>query len=115
MASGNLFWPDAWEGKVKDPAYSMHGLIPEAARVSKVHTCRSGSWGTLHISMPMRIVICFFYRCIFKILCLGAFTQDVINQGKGCGNRDTESGQLLMDRGAHLDVLEYLLWINRWV
>ena len=34
ITSGNLFWPDAWEGKVKDAAYSMHGLIPEAARVS---------------------------------------------------------------------------------
>ena len=29
-------------------------------------------------------------------------------------HRDTESGQLLIDRGRHLDVLEFLLWINRW-
>ena len=41
--------------------------------------------------------------------------QDVINQGKGCSPRDTESGQILIDRAVHLDVLEYLLWINRCV
>ena len=40
--------------------------------------------------------------------------QDVVNQGKGGIPRDTESGQLLIDRATHLDVLEYLLWINRW-
>ena len=34
-------------------------------------------------------------------------------QGKGYSPRDTESGQLLIDRAMHLDVLEYLLWINR--
>ena len=39
----------------------------------------------------------------------------VVDQGKGYSLRDTESGQLLIDRGEHLDVLEYLLWINRWV
>ena len=42
------------------------------------------------------------------------YIQDVINQGKGHSPRDTESGQLLIDRAVHLDVLEYLLWINRW-
>ena len=48
-----------------------------------------------------------------------ARTQAMINQGRGfngtsgCLTRDTESGQLLIDRGLHLDVLEYLLWINR--
>lgn len=36
-------------------------------------------------------------------------------QGKGYSPRDTESGQLLIDRAMHLDVLEYLLWINRWL
>ena len=42
------------------------------------------------------------------------YPQDVVNQGKGGIPRDTESGQLLIDRATHLDVLEYLLWINRW-
>ena len=32
--SGNLFWPDAWQGKVSDTAYSMHGLRPEDAKVT---------------------------------------------------------------------------------
>ncbi len=40
--------------------------------------------------------------------------QSIVDQGKGYSPRDTESGQLLIDRGKHLDVLEYLLWINRW-
>ena len=35
-------------------------------------------------------------------------------KGKGYSPRDTESGQLLIDRALHLDVLEYLLWINRY-
>lgn len=35
-----------------------------------------------------------------------------MRQGKGFINRDTESGQILMDRARHLDVLEYALWIN---
>ena len=38
----------------------------------------------------------------------------LIQAGKGYNPRDTESGQLLIDRARHLDVLEYLLWINRW-
>ena len=37
-----------------------------------------------------------------------------VSGGPGCDPRDTESGQLLIDRARHLDVLEYLLWINRW-
>ncbi len=37
----------------------------------------------------------------------------LIDRGKGVSPRDTESGQLLIDRALHLDVLEYLLWINR--
>ena len=43
------------------------------------------------------------------------FNQQVLNQGKGYAPFDTESGQLLIDRAVHLDVLEYLLWINSWV
>ncbi|GLC38178.1 hypothetical protein PLESTB_001091100 [Pleodorina starrii] len=39
--------------------------------------------------------------------------QRVLSGGKGFGRRDTESGQLLIDRGRHLDVLEALLLINR--
>ena len=31
--SGNLFWPDAWQGKVQDTAYSMHGLRAEDTKV----------------------------------------------------------------------------------
>lgn len=36
----------------------------------------------------------------------------VIKSGKGYAPRDSESGQLLIDRARHLDVIEYLLWIN---
>ena len=32
-AVGNLFWPSAWQGQVKDSAYQMHGLKPEATKV----------------------------------------------------------------------------------
>ncbi|GAX76845.1 hypothetical protein CEUSTIGMA_g4291.t1 [Chlamydomonas eustigma] len=69
LATGNLFWPDAWTGLVQPRAYSMHGVKPDIGR-------------------------------------------DVINSGKGSSPRDTESGQFLIDRATHLDVLEYILWIN---
>ena len=32
-AVGNLFWPSAWQGQVKDSAYEMHGLKPGATKV----------------------------------------------------------------------------------
>ena len=69
LTNGNLFWPDAWEGTVRDDAFDSVGLQYKGAR-------------------------------------------DVINQGKGFLPRDTESGQLVLDRARHLDVLEYLFWIN---
>ncbi|GLI65423.1 hypothetical protein VaNZ11_008989 [Volvox africanus] len=37
----------------------------------------------------------------------------VLSMGLGFGRRDAESGQLLIDRARHLDVLEALLLINR--
>ena len=52
--------------------------------------------------------------------------QAIINEGRefrrpandnistSCDARDTESGMLLIDRADHLDVLEYLLWVNRY-
>ncbi|GAX81590.1 hypothetical protein CEUSTIGMA_g9018.t1 [Chlamydomonas eustigma] len=77
--AGNVFWPDAWQGEVRDEVLVAHGLNPETLK-------------------------------------------DVLNAGKSlnklvdpsCGTRDTESGQLLFDRAKHLDVLEYLLWINSY-
>ena len=51
---------------------------------------------------------------VFQGFGFSAPAQDVVNQGKGGIPRDTESGQLLIDRATHLDVLEYLLWINRY-
>ncbi|GAX76846.1 hypothetical protein CEUSTIGMA_g4292.t1 [Chlamydomonas eustigma] len=71
LATGNLFWPDVWQDKVKDSAFELHGLKAGPAR-------------------------------------------EIINAGKGYSPRDTESGQVLIDRGKHLDVLEYLLWINSY-
>ena len=32
-ASGNLFWPSAWQAQVSDEAYAMHGLDAKAAKV----------------------------------------------------------------------------------
>ena len=32
-ASGNLFWPAAWQDQVKDQAYEMHGLKPALVKV----------------------------------------------------------------------------------
>ena len=32
-ATGNLFWPDAWHGEVKDEAFEMYGLQPGLTRV----------------------------------------------------------------------------------
>lgn len=37
--------------------------------------------------------------------------QAVLQLGKGSGRRDTESGQLLIDRARHLDVLEVGGWL----
>ncbi|KAG2444246.1 hypothetical protein HXX76_001003 [Chlamydomonas incerta] len=37
----------------------------------------------------------------------------VLAMGRGTGRRDAESGQLLLDRSRHLDVIEALLFINR--
>ncbi|KAG2486139.1 hypothetical protein HYH03_015232 [Edaphochlamys debaryana] len=37
----------------------------------------------------------------------------VLRMGMGTGRRDTESGQLLIDRSRHLDVIEMLLFLNR--
>ncbi|GAX76848.1 hypothetical protein CEUSTIGMA_g4294.t1 [Chlamydomonas eustigma] len=71
LSVGNMFWPSAWQDKVRDRGYTMHGLTPSE-------------------------------------------TKKVINAGKGYSPRDTESGQVLIDRGKHLDVLEYLLWINSY-
>ena len=41
QATGNLFWPDAWQAQVKEEAYLMHGLKPQATEV----------WGLIHTSM----------------------------------------------------------------
>ena len=41
QATGNLFWPDAWQAQVKEEAYAMHGLKPQATKV----------WGLIHTSM----------------------------------------------------------------
>ena len=35
-ATGNLFWPDAWQGLVRDAAYSMFGLDPQRTVVRRV-------------------------------------------------------------------------------
>jgi hypothetical protein len=69
ISTGNLFWPDAWQGTVRGDAFDSVGLVYSVAR-------------------------------------------EVIKAGKGFLPRDTESGQLLLDRARHLDVLEYLFWIN---
>eukprot|EP00198_Chlamydomonas_reinhardtii_P010964 XP_001700301.1 predicted protein [Chlamydomonas reinhardtii] len=37
----------------------------------------------------------------------------VLAMGRGTGRRDAESGQLLLDRSRHLDVIEALLFLNR--
>eukprot|EP00798_Chlamydomonas_sp_ICE-L_P030959 gene30959-12134_t len=74
QASGNLMWPDAWQGKVQGRAYETFGLKP----------------GVVQDVVP----------------------QDVLHRVNGSGPFDAESGQLLIDRAQHLDVLEYLVWIN---
>jgi Mannosyltransferase putative len=38
--------------------------------------------------------------------------QAVLGEGKGSLQRDSESGQLLLDLVRHADVLEYLVWVN---
>jgi hypothetical protein len=51
-----------------------------------------------------------FQPCSHKptTICL----QDLLDLGKGFVRRDAETGQLLLDRRRHADVLEYLFWIN---
>ncbi|GFR44947.1 hypothetical protein Agub_g6038, partial [Astrephomene gubernaculifera] len=43
----------------------------------------------------------------------GDRAESVLRLGRGAGRRDSESGQLLLDRSRHLDVLEALLLLNR--
>ncbi len=40
--------------------------------------------------------------------------QAELQAGKGRSRRDAESGQLLIDRGRHLDALEAAFWVNSW-
>ena len=42
-AVGNLFWPSAWQGQVKDSAYEMHGLKPGATKVWEC-VCGGGTY-----------------------------------------------------------------------
>ncbi len=43
-ATGNLFWPDAWQGLVADRAYGMHGVLPYPGRVRGVYCCLAEEW-----------------------------------------------------------------------
>ena len=45
-------------------------------------------------------------------LLVRARLQALLAPGKGWGSRDCESGQLLVDRGRHLDALEVAFWAN---
>jgi hypothetical protein len=50
-ATGNLFWPDAWQDQVKDSAYEMFGIDAKVAKVwctdrMHAHAC-SGVWALL--------------------------------------------------------------------
>jgi hypothetical protein len=40
--------------------------------------------------------------------------QDVLSAGQGYLNRVAESGQLVLNRVQHADVLEYLWYLTRW-
>lgn len=50
------------------------------------------------------------------LLCLlhCATWQDVLSKGQGALSRVAESGQLVLDRVKHADVLEYLWLLTRW-
>jgi hypothetical protein len=87
-----------------DCQVGMYNMLELNTTVVKVRTTCNGTLDTCHLCLECSDA-CILHVCLTRL-------QAVLQGRPGKEQRDSESGQLLIDRERHADVVQYLWWMN---